>query len=118
MPGNVANAVQQPCVKCAYKANEGHLYGLEKSFAFIHKPPLLIRFEEIESVEFQRYHNASIHHGSTTRNSDLCITLHITIGGFSSVLADGVKEYVFSIDRSDYPGLYNFLSGKRFESIT
>lgn len=114
VPGNFANAVQQSCVKCAYKANEGHLYPLEKSFVFIHKPPLLIRFEEVESVEFQRYHNASVHHGSTTRNFDLCITLHPTMGGSSSVLADGVKEYVFSgIDRSDYPGLYNFLSGKK-----
>ena len=73
VPGNFANAVQQPCVKCAYKANEGHLYPLEKSFVFIHEPPLLIRFEEIESAEFQRYHNASIYHGSTTRNFDQCI---------------------------------------------
>jgi hypothetical protein len=112
MPGNFANA----CVKCAYKANEGHLYPLEKSFVFIHKPPLMIRFEEIESVEFQRYHNASVQHGSSTRNFDLCITPHPTMGGSSSVLADGVKEYVFSgIDQSDYPGLYNFLSGKTIQ---
>jgi structure-specific recognition protein 1 len=114
VPGNFANAVQQSCVKCAYKANEGHLYPLEKSFVFIHKPPLMIRFEEIESVEFQRYHNASVHQGSTTRNFDLCITLHPTMGGSSYLATDGVKEYVFSgIDRSDYPGLYNFLSGKK-----
>jgi structure-specific recognition protein 1 len=36
-------------------ASEGHLYPLNKSFIFIHKPTKVIGFDEIECVEFQRY---------------------------------------------------------------
>jgi structure-specific recognition protein 1 len=76
------------------------LYPLEKQFIFIHKPPVLIRFDEVESVEFQRYAGGQ----GSTRNFDLCVTLK----------DDDKKEYVFSgIDRSDYTGLYNFLSTKK-----
>jgi structure-specific recognition protein 1 len=100
IPGKFANANQQACVKCALRANEGLLYPLEKQFIFIHKPPVLIRFDEVESVEFQRYAGGQ----GSTRNFDLCVTLK----------NDDKKEYVFSgIDRSDYTGLYNFLSTKK-----
>lgn len=109
IPGKFANAYQQPCVKCALRANEGHLYPLEKCFVFIHKPSLLVRFDEVESVEFQRY-NYSGKHGST-RNFDLCVELKNSLGDVGGL---NKREYVFSgIDRSDYGGLYNFLSGKK-----
>jgi len=102
IPGKFANANEQACVKCAVRANEGLLYPLEKQFVFIHKPPILIRFNEIESVEFQRYAGGQ----GSTRNFDLCVNLK---GSGSSK-----AEYVFSgIDRSDYSGLYNFLSSKK-----
>jgi structure-specific recognition protein 1 len=105
IPGKFANANQQACVKCALRANEGLLYPLEKQFLFIHKPPVLIRFDEVESVEFQRYAGGQ----GSTRNFDLCVTLKS-----SSVAGSGAKEYTFSgVDRTDYTGLYNFLSGKK-----
>jgi structure-specific recognition protein 1 len=105
IPGKFANANQQACVKCALRANEGLLYPLEKQFLFIHKPPVLVRFDEVESVEFQRYAGGQ----GSTRNFDLCVTLKS-----SSFAGSGVKEYTFSgIDRTDYTGLYNFLSGKK-----
>jgi structure-specific recognition protein 1 len=104
IPGKFANANQQPCVKCALRANEGLLYPLEKQFVFIHKPPVLIRFNEVESVEFQRYAGGQ----GSTRNFDLCVILKA-----NATSAGAQQEYVFSgIDRSDYTGLYNFLSGK------
>jgi structure-specific recognition protein 1 len=104
IPGKFANANAQPCVKCALRANEGLLYPLEKQFVFIHKPPVLIRFNEVESVEFERYAGGQ----GSTRNFDLRVTLkEIATGG------SGQQEYTFSgIDRSDYGSLYNFLSGK------
>lgn len=138
IPGKFANSNQQACVKCAlrwvprmhtsishlnpynvralfnnimlslrwqYRANEGHLYPLEKQFIFIHKPAVLIRFDEIESVEFQRYAGGQ----GSTRNFDLCVTLHHTPGDASSV-----REYTFSgIDKTNYAALYSFLSGKK-----
>jgi structure-specific recognition protein 1 len=102
IPGKFSNANQHACVKCALRANEGLLYPLEKQFVFIHKPPVLIRFNEVESVEFQRYAGGQ----GSTRNFDLCVTVKNSAPG-------GQQEYTFSgIDRSDYTGLYNFLSGK------
>ena len=104
IPGKFSNANQQPCVKCALRANEGLLYPLEKQFVFIHKPPVLIRFNEVESVEFQRYAGGQ----GSTRNFDLCVSLKASAASVSNQ-----QEYVFSgIDRSDYTGLYNFLSTK------
>lgn len=109
IPGKFTNAYQQPCLKCALRANEGHLYPLEKSFVFIHKPPLMVRFEDVESVEFQRYNYAGKH--GSTRNFDLCVELKSSLGDINGF---NRREFVFSgIDRSDYEGLYNFLSGKR-----
>jgi structure-specific recognition protein 1 len=104
IPGKFSNANQQPCVKCALRANEGLLDPLEKQFVFIHKPPVLIRFNEVESVEFQRYAGGQ----GSTRNFDLCVSLKAGAASLSNQ-----QEYVFSgIDRSDYAGLYNFLSTK------
>jgi len=86
------------------RANEGLLYPLEKQFVFIHKPPVLIRFNEVESVEFQRYAGGQ----GSTRNFDLCVSLKASAASLSNQ-----QEYVFSgVDRSDYTGLYNFLSTK------
>ena len=104
IPGKFANSNQQACVKCAYRANEGLLYPLEKQFVFIHKPPILIRFTEVDSIEFQRYGGGQ----GSTRNFDLCVNLKTSATGGT------VKDYTFSgIDRSDYAGLYNFISGKK-----
>ncbi|KAL7567414.1 hypothetical protein ACA910_021377 [Epithemia clementina (nom. ined.)] len=109
IPGKFANANQQACVKCAVRANEGFLYPLEKQFVFIHKPAILVRFNEVESVEFQRYAGGQ----GSTRNFDLCVNLKNSVTGGGGA-AGQVKEYIFSgIDRSDYAGLYNFLSGKK-----
>lgn len=41
-------------VKCTMKANEGHLYFLEKSFLFVPKPTILMQHEDISSVTFSR----------------------------------------------------------------
>lgn len=107
IPGKFANANQQACVKCALRANEGHLYPLEKQFLFIHKPAVLIRFDEIESVEFQRYAGGQ----GSTRNFDLSVTLQRTPGDNLSA-----KEYTFSgIDKTNYSALYSFLSGKKIK---
>eukprot|EP00522_Entomoneis_paludosa_P008598 CAMPEP_0172442372 /NCGR_PEP_ID=MMETSP1065-20121228/2822_1 /TAXON_ID=265537 /ORGANISM="Amphiprora paludosa, Strain CCMP125" /LENGTH=905 /DNA_ID=CAMNT_0013192211 /DNA_START=91 /DNA_END=2808 /DNA_ORIENTATION=- len=108
IPGKFANANQQACVKCAVRANEGLLYPLEKQFVFIHKPAILVRFNEIESVEFQRYAGGQ----GSTRNFDLSVNLKQSVAGAGA--GGQVREYTFSgIDRTDYAGLYNFLSGKK-----
>jgi len=108
IPGKFVNSNTQPCVKCALRANEGHLYPLEKQLIFIHKPPVLIRFSDIESVEFQRYAGGQ----GSTRNFDLSVTLTSDAAGDNI----GTKEYTFSgIDRSDYAPLFSFLSNKKIQ---
>lgn len=42
-------------IRCAIKANDGLLYPMAKSFIFIHKPTLIIKFDDIAVVEFERY---------------------------------------------------------------
>jgi structure-specific recognition protein 1 len=108
VPGKFENAYGKACVKCALRASEGHLYPLEKSFVFIHKPPVLIRFDEVDSVEFQRYQGGA----GSTRNFDLSVKLEKVAGESTA------KEYMFSgIERSDFDSLYNFLSGKKIKII-
>ena len=36
------------------QADDGYLYPLERAFFYVHKPPTLIIFDEIDSVEFMR----------------------------------------------------------------
>lgn len=103
IPGKFANANQQACVKCAVRANEGFLYPLEKQFVFVHKPTIIIRFNEIESVDFQRYAGGQ----GSTRNFDLQVNL-------KESMAQGARDYTFSgIERKDYAGLFNFLTNKK-----
>ena len=94
------------CVKCSLKANEGLLYPLSKSFIFIHKPTIIISFEDVELIEFQRYKsNAS----SATRNFDMIVTVKA-----GSASAGEARDYNFSgIDRAEYGNLVEFLSSKK-----
>jgi structure-specific recognition protein 1 len=46
-------------IRCSIKANDGLLYPLAKAFVFVHKPTLVIKFEDIESVDFDRYNPAA-----------------------------------------------------------
>lgn len=59
-------------IRCSLKANEGLLYPLAKAFIFIHKPTVIIKFEDIEQIEFERYTPVA---NSATRNFDLRINM-------------------------------------------
>mmetsp|Transcript_24805 Transcript_24805/g.34999 ORF Transcript_24805/g.34999 Transcript_24805/m.34999 type:complete len:797 (-) Transcript_24805:180-2570(-) len=87
-------------VRCSYKANDGYLYILEKSFFFVRKPALYIRHDQIKSIEFARLSG-----GESTRTFDLVI--HVND-------AEDASEHKFaSIDRSEYNGLFTFFSSKK-----
>lgn len=92
-------------VKCAVKAQSGVLFPLEKSFMFIHKPTMFIRYEEIEFIEFQRYAGQS--GSSASRNFDLLVSCK-SVGG------EPAREFMFSaIDRREFPELSQFLTSKK-----
>lgn len=54
VPGSFKSATGSSMIKCSLKANEGHLYVLERSLFFLPKPTLLLHHQEITTVEFQR----------------------------------------------------------------
>uniref|UniRef100_A0A0N5A1H4 FACT complex subunit SSRP1 n=1 Tax=Parastrongyloides trichosuri TaxID=131310 RepID=A0A0N5A1H4_PARTI len=41
-------------IDCAYKQAAGFLFPLEKGFVYVHKPPMYIKFEDIQSINFDR----------------------------------------------------------------
>ncbi len=137
VPKHFESARQQSAIRCSMRANEGLLYPLAKSFIFIHKPTIVVKFEDVASVEFLRYDPASnsgelsnMHcslsflfltlcfsflYFSATRNFDLLVKLK-TQSSFSN--GSSVSEYVFSsIDRTEYQTLFDFLSTRRVEVL-
>lgn len=114
IPGKFTSFNGVSCVKCALRANEGHLYPLEKQLIFIHKPAVLIRFDEVEHVEFLRYAGGQ----GSTRNFDLSVSLKGGGGGADDGVGGGAREYTFSgIDRSEYETLNRFLVGKKIKIL-
>lgn len=62
---------QQSGVKCSIKANEGHLFCLDKSFMFVPKPATYISFDNISVIVMSRVGGAI----SASRTFDITITL-------------------------------------------
>jgi Histone chaperone Rttp106-like len=93
-------------VRCSLRANEGTLYPLAKAFVFINKPTLILKFEDIESIEFKRYETTGA--ANLMRNFDLAVTLKT--GGAKG----DTKEFSFNlIDRAEYKPLLDFLTSKK-----
>ncbi|KXZ45334.1 hypothetical protein GPECTOR_56g431 [Gonium pectorale] len=100
-PGHFKNAMGDGVsVRCSYKADDGQLYPLDRGFFYVHKPPLLIPDNDIESVEFARQGSGAA--SSSVRTFDLVIRLK------------GGAEHVFrSIQRSEWNNLFEFISAKK-----
>eukprot|EP00884_Botryococcus_braunii_P021465 jgi/Botrbrau1/8001/Bobra.384_2s0027.1 len=58
-------------VRCSYKADDGFLYPLERAFFYVQKPPTLLVYEEVESVEFLRQGGGVL--AASARTFDLSI---------------------------------------------
>ena len=87
--------------------NEGTLYPLAKAFIFINKPTIILKFDDIESIEFKRFDSSTT---SAVRNFDLVLTMKST----SSAFAKATKEYSFNlIDRAEYKPLLEFMTSKK-----
>ncbi|KAJ1611775.1 structure-specific recognition protein 1 (recombination signal sequence recognition protein) [Cryptosporidium canis] len=95
VPGDFRSASQYHCIRCSYKAQDGLLYPLNRSFIFITKPVILVRFDDVLNIEFSRMG------GNQTRFFELTITIR------------GGGEYSFtSIDKAEYNPLIKFLQEK------
>ena len=70
-------------IACSYKAVTGYLYPLARGFIFVPKPPVHVRFDEVESVNFARS-------AGNTRSFDFDIT---TLQG-STFTFVGIEKWV------------------------
>ena len=61
----------QAGIKCSIKANEGHLYCMDKSFMFVPKPATYIGFDNVSLVTMSRVGGAV----SASRTFDISVTL-------------------------------------------
>lgn len=96
VPGDFKSVKNQYGITCSYRAQSGHLYPLNRSFLFIVKPVIFVRFEDVVSVEFSRT-------GASTTNRFFAFTVSCR---------GGVEHEFTSIDRNEYNPLVEFLTQK------
>lgn len=90
------------CVRCLYKADEGYLYPLERSFFYVQKPPLLITHNEIDSVEFQRQGHDVV----TVSNKTFDIYIRTTLG---------LEHQFRGIERDEWKNIFQYLKEKQIK---
>lgn len=78
---------QQSGVKCSIKANEGHLFCLDKSFMFVPKPATYISFDTISVIVMSRVGGAI----SASRTFDITVT---TKNGGTEHQFSNINRYV------------------------
>jgi structure-specific recognition protein 1 len=89
-------------VKCSIKANEGHLFCLDRAFLFVPKPATYISFDHINSVTMSRVGGAV----SASRTFDITVSLK-----------NGAGEHQFSnINREEQQPLETFFKIKNIKT--
>jgi structure-specific recognition protein 1 len=64
IPKSYKSSDDKQAFSCSLKTNDGLLFPLEKQMLFINKPAVLIKYEDIEQIEFKRY-IPNAHSGAT-----------------------------------------------------
>merc|ERR1719411_1743876 len=95
VPGAFMGHSGTPAISCSYKAASGFIYPLERGFMFVYKPPIFIKFEDVQAVHFARS-------GGSNRSFDI------------EIKTRGDSIYTFSnIEKDEYSRLYEFLKSKK-----
>ncbi|CAG9473994.1 FACT complex subunit SSRP1, putative [Plasmodium vivax] len=96
IPGDYRTAKNEHGITCSYRAASGQLYPLNKYFLFIIKPVILISFDDIVTLSFQRTGNINQHRF------------------FSLIIKHkrGMSYEYTNIDKSEYLPLLEFLKSK------
>ena len=93
---------EEHAVRCTYKNDDGYLYPLEKAFFYLVKPPMLIPYDDIRSVEFMRQSGAS-----ASKTFDLTLRMK---GGVDDARD---QQYLFrSIPRAEWNNLFEWIKAK------
>ena len=99
-PGSFLGHSGTPAITCSYRAASGFIYPLERGLIYIYKPPIYLRYDEMQRVEFERT-------GGTSRSFDIkVLTIHDITYTFSS------------IERGEYSRLYDYLKEKNIKVTT
>lgn len=94
--GSFASPHGGPALRCVHKADDGHLYPLEKAFFFLPKPTIFIRHDEVSEVEFER--------GSSANSKTFDLKVSLT----------NDTHYRFTgIAKAEYEHLLSFLQAKQ-----
>jgi structure-specific recognition protein 1 len=80
---------EQSGVKCSIKANEGHLFCLDKAFMFIPKPATYISMDNIASVTMSRVGGAM----AASRTFDITFSMK---GGMAEHQFSNINRYVLT----------------------
>ena len=100
VPGSFLGHSGTPAITCSYRAASGFIYPLERGLIYIYKPPIYLRYDEMQRVEFERT-------GGTSRSFDIKVnTIHDIIYTFSS------------IEKGEYSRLYDYLKEKKIKVTT
>jgi structure-specific recognition protein 1 len=90
-------------IRCTYKNDDGYLYPLEKAFFYLMKPPMLMPYDDIRSVEFMRQSGAS-----ASKTFDLTIKMKSSSDDFKE------QQYLFrSIPRNEWNNLFEWIQAKK-----
>lgn len=100
LPGSYQSKDELPGISCSLKANEGHLYALEKCALFLTKPTVLIPYSEVGTITFSR-----VGQGSAQKTFDMEIS---TING-------GPTHNFGNIDRAEQPLLESYFRSKNLK---
>lgn len=85
-------------VRCSYKADDGYLYPLERAFFYVQKPPLLMAYDDVESVEFLRQSTGI----TAAKTFDLAVRMR------------GGQDHLFrGIPRSEWTNLFEWIQAKQ-----
>ena len=57
--GSKAEDDRTTSIRCSVKANEGHLYPLDKAFFFVANKPMLVEFEKVRPYQRSAPHRAA-----------------------------------------------------------
>jgi structure-specific recognition protein 1 len=80
-----------PCIRCTNKANEGHLYFLERALLYLPKPTLLLQYQDISSVAFVRSGSGGM---INTRSFDISILMK---SGGADLQLSGLPKETLSV---------------------
>eukprot|EP01043_Picozoa_sp_COSAG02_P038450 COSAG02_NODE_2965_length_7644_cov_1362.789927_5_plen_570_part_00 len=104
IPKGFRSARGDSCVRCAVGNQEGLLYVLEKSFMFVNKPAMHLRFDDIQHVDLDRTSEGV--NSRALKSWDL-IVAH----------KNGTQHTFSNVDKNDYEPLVTFLSGQKVKII-